>query len=46
VTLKAILAAVAAAAIVTGFCLPTLHDRDGSRPEPKSQIDQIEVGHS
>ena len=44
-TLKAILAVVAAAAIVAGFCLPTLHDR-GARPEPKSQIEQIEVGHS
>lgn len=41
-TLKAILAAVAAAAIVAGFCLPTAHD--GGSPEPKSQIDQLEVG--
>ena len=44
-TLKAILAAVAAAAIVAGFCLPTAHDGNGSH-EPKSQIDQIEVGHT
>jgi hypothetical protein len=43
VTLKAILAAVAAAAIVAGFCLPTAHDGNGGH-EPKSQIDQLEVG--
>jgi hypothetical protein len=46
VTLKAILAALAAAAVVAGFCLPTSQDGSDSRPEPKSQIDQIEVGHS
>ncbi len=45
-TLRIILAAIAAAAIVVGFCLPTLHSRDGARPEPKSQIEQIEVGRT
>jgi len=46
VTLRAILAALAAAAIIVGFCLPPLHGRRGDRPEPKSQIEQIEVGRS
>ena len=35
-----------AAAIVAGFCLPTMHDRVGPRPEPKSQIQQLEIGRS
>jgi hypothetical protein len=42
VTLKAILAAVAAVAIIVGFVLPALH----SHADPKSQIDQIELGRS
>jgi hypothetical protein len=40
VTLKAILAALVAAAIVVGFCLPTMH---GRQAEPKSQIEQLEL---
>jgi hypothetical protein len=40
VTLKAVLAAVAAAAIVVGFCLPATH----RHAEPKSQIEQLEIG--
>jgi len=39
-TLKTILAVAAAAAICVGLALPALR-RD---PEPKSQIDQIDVG--
>lgn len=38
--LKAILAAVAAASVAVGFCLPATHRHE----EPKSQIEQIEVG--
>ena len=38
--LKAILAVVAAAAIVVGFALPTLH---GGHAEAKSQIATIEL---
>lgn len=40
-TLKAILAAVAAAAIGVGFLLPAPHD---GQPAPKSQIEQLEIG--
>lgn len=43
-TLKAILAVIAAAAIIVGFCLPALHGRTRAQAEPRSQIDQIEVG--
>lgn len=39
-TLKAVLAAVFAVAIVIGFCLPATRQA----PEPRSQIDQLEVG--
>jgi len=39
--LKALLAAVAAAAVAVGFLLPGPH---GSLASPKSQIDQIELG--
>jgi hypothetical protein len=46
VTLRLMLAALGAAAIVAGFCLPTLHDHVGPRAEPKSQIEQIEVGRN
>ena len=42
-TLKAILATLAAAAIIVGFCLPALHGRTGAQADPKSQIDQIDV---
>jgi len=45
-TLKLMLVALGAAAIVAGFCLPTMHDRAGPRAEPKSQIQQIEIGRS
>ncbi|HZZ69906.1 MAG TPA: hypothetical protein VFE18_17170 [Phenylobacterium sp.] len=38
--LKAILAAVAAAAIVVGFCLPATP----RHAEPKSQIQQLDIG--
>jgi hypothetical protein len=40
-TLKVVLAAVAAAAIAVGFCLPATLHREA---EPKSQIQQLEVG--
>ena len=40
-TLKAILVAIAAAAIAIAFGLPILH----SHADPKSQIEQIELGH-
>jgi hypothetical protein len=40
VTLKTVLAAAAAAAIIAGVCLPPMLRQS----EPKSQIDQIEVG--
>ena len=43
-TLRLTLAAFGAAAIVAGFCLPTTHHRAGPAPEPKSQIQQIELG--
>jgi hypothetical protein len=46
VTLRIILAAIAAAAIAVGFSLPTFHGRGGDRPEPKSQIEQIDVARS
>jgi hypothetical protein len=39
VTLKTILAAAIAAAIIAGICLPAML----RQAEPKSQIDQIEV---
>jgi len=45
-TLKLMLAALGAAAVVAGFCLPTLHEKAGPRAEPKSQIQQLEVGRS
>jgi hypothetical protein len=38
--LKAILAAMLAAAIVVGFILPAPH---GSKPHPRSQIDQLDL---
>lgn len=41
-TLKAILAAAIAAAIIAGICLPAML----RQAEPKSQIDQIDVGRS
>jgi hypothetical protein len=40
VTLKAILAAAIGAAIIAGVCLPVMLRQS----EPRSQIDQIEVG--
>jgi hypothetical protein len=40
--LRALLAAAAATAIAVGLILPALH----GRAEPKSQIEQIEVGRS
>ena len=40
--LKALLAAAAAVAIVVGVSLPVRH----GQAEPKSQIDQIDVGRS
>jgi hypothetical protein len=46
VTLKLMLAALGAVAIVAGFCLPTLHERAGPQAEPRSQIEQIEVGRN
>lgn len=39
-TLKVLLAAVAVVSIAVGFALPTRH----GRAEPKSQIQQIELG--
>jgi hypothetical protein len=41
-TLKAVLAATAAAAIALGLALPTSH---GRHAEPRSQIFTIEIGH-
>lgn len=38
--LRALLAAAAAGAIAVGFLLPATH---GSRPEPRSQIQQLDV---
>ena len=38
--LKLFLAVSAAAAIAVGFCLPASH----SRPEARSQIQQLEIG--
>jgi hypothetical protein len=40
--LRALWVAAAAAAIAVGLILPALH----GRAEPKSQIDQIQVGRS
>ncbi len=39
-TLKAVLAAAIAVAVVVGFCLPAAHQT----AEPRSQIDQLDVG--
>jgi len=39
--LRALLAAAAAAAIAVGFLLPASHGH--SRPEPRSQIQQLDV---
>ena len=38
--LKMLLAAVAAASVAVGFCLPAAH----SHTDPKSQIQQLEIG--
>ena len=43
-TLKLMLAAFGAAAVVAGFCLPTTLTRPGPHAEPKSQIQLIELG--
>jgi hypothetical protein len=39
-TLRAVLAAAALGATIVGFCLPVSH----GQADPKSQIEQIDVG--